>query len=386
MSHRIRILRGKIDLRGSCILKKIGSSLFVVLFFVSQLCMIEALAHTSIISCEQENTTDRFEKTNDISLHFWGTNPILNVVNQGYMEVYNDGDFQPEEIIHRGEAARVLTKVLGVSLESDFQLLAEDVPTSHCYFNELRKLAELGIIQNEETIRPDDPLTRAEVAVLIARAFHVEVDQQNKTTFKDYKDSFWAKHTIESLADVDIIQGTSATRFSPNEFVTRAQLATFISRGQEFRNKVNQLEITYDYLTKDYITTKNEFSSWSEEVVHYVNIERENNGLEHLEQDFSLSQLAIIKAQDMINRHYFEHKSPYYGYPWDLATLFDYEYTSLGENIARNFQAPKDVVDAWMESPSHRENILRENYTNIGVGITTDDNGNYYWVQMFSSR
>ncbi|SOC34894.1 CAP and S-layer homology domain-containing protein [Ureibacillus acetophenoni] len=366
-------------------MKKIGSSLFVVLFFVFQLCMINASAETKNDLCKQTNTSNEFELINDISLHFWGTNPILNVVNQGYMEVYEDGEFLPNEIITRGEAAKVITKVLGVSLDSEFQLIAEDVSTSHCYFNEIRKLAELGIIQNDDLIRPDEPLTRAEVAVLISRAFQVEVDQQNKSTFKDYKDSFWAKHTIESLADVDIIQGTSATTYSPNDHVTRAQLATFISRAQEFSHKVNHLEITYDYLSKEYISTKNEFINWADEVVHYVNIEREKFGVAPLELDMLLNQLAIIKAKDMVKRHYFEHKSPYYGYPWDLATLFDYEYTSLGENIARNFQAPKDVVDAWMESPSHRENMLRDSYTNIGVGITKDDNGNYYWVQMFSS-
>lgn len=367
-------------------MKKIGSSLFVVLFFVFLLFMISASAETKNFTVKQINSSNEFEMINDISQLFWGTNSIFNVVSEGYMEVYEDGEFQPNEIITRGEAAKVLTIVLGVSLDSEFVLIAEDVSTSHANFNEIRKLAELGIFKNDVLIRPDDPLTRAEVAVLIARVFQVEVDQQNKSTFKDYKDSFWAKHTIESLADINIIEGTSATTFSPNEYVTRAQLATFINRGQEFSHKVNHLEITYDYLSKKYISTKNEFSSWTDDVVHYVNIERAKIGVEPLEQDLLLNQLAIIKAQDMVNRQYFEHKSPYYGYPWDLATLFDYEYTSLGENIARNFQAPKDVVDAWMESPSHRENMLRETYINIGVGITGDGNGNYYWVQMFSSN
>lgn len=88
----------------------------------------------------------------------------------------------------------------------------------------------------------------------------------------------------------------------------------------------------------------------------------------------------------MINRNYFEHNSPYYGQSWDMATLFDYDYTSFGENIARNFQSPKEVMDAWMASDKHRSNILNENYTNIGIGIKPNENGNFYWVQLFSSK
>ncbi|UZN00082.1 CAP domain-containing protein [Lysinibacillus sp. MHQ-1] len=72
--------------------------------------------------------------------------------------------------------------------------------------------------------------------------------------------------------------------------------------------------------------------------------------------------------------------------PWDLATLFDYDYTSFGENIARNIQTPEVAVKAWMASPSHRDNILKENYTNTGVAIAQDSKENYYWVQLFSSQ
>ena len=83
---------------------------------------------------------------------------------------------------------------------------------------------------------------------------------------------------------------------------------------------------------------------------------------------------------------YFKHESPYYGMPWDLATLFDYPYTSLGENIGRNIPSPEAAVKACMASPSHRENISRENYTNTGVAIAVDAKGIYYWVQLFSSQ
>lgn len=293
---------------------------------------------------------------------------------------------QSSDIISRGETAKVIVNGLGVSIESDFKLNALDVPISHPYFYEIRKLVELGVMKHVDYIHPDEPLKRSQVAAMIAIAFQVEVDQQNKNSFKDYQRNYWAKDYIESLADVGIIHGTSPTTFSPNKNVTRRQLTFLISRAQKFKDKVNNLEIIYDYLAKDYIHTTNDYIDWTNEMVKLVNIEREKVGLHPLKQDLALNQLAIIKAQDMVNRNYFEHKSSFYGNPWDMATLFDYQYTSLGENIARNFHSPQSVLVAWMESPSHRENILRQGYTNIGVGVKQDKKGNYYWVQMFSSN
>jgi len=221
---------------------------------------------------------------------------------------------------------------------------------------------------------------------MLALSYGVQVDHVNKTSFKDCQKNFWAKDYIESLADVGIIKGTTPTTFSPNQFVTRAQLSVLVFRGIDFQKKVKSYQIAYDFLSKHYISTVNSAEKWTNEVIALVNEERKKAGVSPLKQDLALNQLAIIKAQDMIQRKYFDHSSPYYGQPWDMATLFDYEFTRFGENIARNFTQPKDVVNAWMASEKHRENILKENYTNIGVGIKQDSQGNYYWVQLFSSK
>lgn len=322
----------------------------------------------------------------DLNSSNWAFVPIMELVNKGYMDGYEDGTFQPNKYVTRAEAASVIARSLGLPLESKFPLKAKDLSTSYPYYNEIRKLAELGIIQNSEYFRPEEPLSRAQIAKMIASAYEVEVDKVNKTSFKDYPADFWAKDYIESLADVEIIKGTTETTFCPNNFVTRAQLSVLVTRGMEFQQQVRNYEIAYDYLSKHYISTKNTAIDWTNEVVALVNAERAKAGVEPLEQDIALNQLAIIKAQDMIQRGYFDHISPYYGHPWDMATLFDYEFTRFGENIARNFNHPKDVIAAWMASENHRENMLREHYTHIGVGIKVDSLGNYYWVQLFSSK
>ena len=58
-------------------------------------------------------------------------------------------------------------------------------------------------------------------------------------------------------------------------------------------------------------------------------------------------------------------------------------YRTAGENIARGYATPKAVVDGWMNSKGHRENILNKTYTEIGVGRVADGN---YWTQMFIGK
>ncbi|MEL4024058.1 S-layer homology domain-containing protein [Lysinibacillus endophyticus] len=322
----------------------------------------------------------------DVKKTFWAAESIKTFVDKGFIQLYSDGSFKPNSIATREEAACAIARAMGISLESDFNLNATDVPETHPYYKEIRKLAELGIIQNNSKFNPKEPLNRAHISKMLANAFEIEVDQKNTKRFKDYPSTFWAKDIIESLADVGVINGTSTTTFSPNNPVSRVQLVELTKRAMDFQDKVENLEVAYDYLAKDYISTTITAENWAKEVVSLVNVEREKHSLAPLQSDEELQQLAIIKAQDMIKRKYFDHDSPFYGLPWDMATLFDYQYTSFGENIARNFNTPKEVVAAWMASEKHRSNILKQNYTNIGIGIKKDRNGKFYWVQLFSSK
>ncbi|TQE91446.1 CAP and S-layer homology domain-containing protein [Ureibacillus terrenus] len=322
----------------------------------------------------------------DIDSNFWAAEFIVSLTNKGYLSGFPDGTFRPNQPITRGETAGVIAKSLGISLESNFKLKAKDVPTSHKYYKEIRKLAELGVVQNNEYFRPEEPLSRAQVAKMIALAYGVKVDSVNKTVFKDYPKDFWAKDYVESLADVGIIKGTSPTKFSPNQSVTRAQLAALVWRGIEFKGKVKSHQLIYDYLSKHYISTVNTAVNWTNETIRLVNEQRKKAGIPQVKEDPALTQLAIIKAQDMIQWKYFDHYSPYYGYPWDMANVFDYGFTRLGENLGRYFTRPKDAVDAWMASPSHKDNMLKPVYTHIGVGIKADAKGNYYWVLLLSSK
>lgn len=66
-----------------------------------------------------------------------------------------------------------------------------------------------------------------------------------------------------------------------------------------------------------------------------------------------------------------------------MINSFGLKFSSAGENIAMGQRTPQEVVQAWMNSPGHRSNILNKNFTEIGVGLAKDANGNPYWTQMF---
>ncbi|PYZ93983.1 SCP-like extracellular protein [Salipaludibacillus keqinensis] len=118
-------------------------------------------------------------------------------------------------------------------------------------------------------------------------------------------------------------------------------------------------------------------------VIELTNNHRRQAGLSDLQADAELSGVARKKSTDMQQNNYFSHTSPTYGSPFDMIRDHGISYNAAGENIAQGQTTPEQVVQAWMDSPGHRENILNGNFTHIGVGY--DPNG-HHWTQMFISR
>ncbi|MDP4108419.1 MAG: CAP domain-containing protein [Bacillota bacterium] len=123
-------------------------------------------------------------------------------------------------------------------------------------------------------------------------------------------------------------------------------------------------------------------SALEQQMVNLVNGERAKAGVAALKVNVKLTEVARTKAQDMIDHSYFSHTSPTYGSPFDMMKTFGISYRTAGENIAMN-QSVGAAHTALMNSPGHRANILNSAYTEIGIGIAKDSNGNIYISQMF---
>ncbi|CAL9355857.1 CAP domain-containing protein [Streptomyces sp. enrichment culture] len=119
------------------------------------------------------------------------------------------------------------------------------------------------------------------------------------------------------------------------------------------------------------------------EVVALTNRERAAAGLPPLAADPPLTRAARAHSADMVARDFYAHTAPDGSRPWDRAAAAGAARRSIGENIACGQRSPAEVVTGWMNSPGHRANILKPDFTHIGIGFAGGGRAGTYWTQLF---
>lgn len=147
--------------------------------------------------------------------------------------------------------------------------------------------------------------------------------------------------------------------------------------------------VAFTSLQSHYITHSEHFLSavLPAVLVDLANEDREKEGLSALTSNETLAQAAQMKADHMAEHEYFAHDAPDGTTPWEWFAQAGYEYELAGENLAINFSDSKDVEEAWMNSPLHRENILEEGFTEVGIATAKGEyegDDTVYVVQMFA--
>lgn len=100
-----------------------------------------------------------------------------------------------------------------------------------------------------------------------------------------------------------------------------------------------------------------------------VNEERTKENLPALKYNTKLAEAAKKKAEDMFAKNYWSHYGPAGETPWDFILDSGYQYEYAGENLAKNFLFSEGVIKGWMDSKTHRENIVRPEYTDVGYAV-----------------
>lgn len=125
-------------------------------------------------------------------------------------------------------------------------------------------------------------------------------------------------------------------------------------------------------------------TGYEKQVLNLTNNARAQAGLAPLlDNDTALNRSARVKAEDMAHNNYFSHTSPTYGSPFDQMRAMGVIYQAAGENIAKGQKTPQEVVNAWLNSPGHRANIMNKSFTHMGVGYEANAKT---WVQQFTSK
>jgi len=127
----------------------------------------------------------------------------------------------------------------------------------------------------------------------------------------------------------------------------------------------------------------------NEEIIKFTNYYREENDIAELNTNQLLMEAAENKLNDMFQKQYFAHISPEGDDAGIILKEIGYDYLVVGENLARGyFKDSKDLVDGWMKSPDHRENILNPKFREIGVAQREgkfQGKEQYLAVQIFAS-
>lgn len=122
------------------------------------------------------------------------------------------------------------------------------------------------------------------------------------------------------------------------------------------------------------------------EIYEAVNEQRQSSSIEPLNYNEKLANAAQAKAEDMIEKAYWPHTSVDGREPWDFIKQSGYFYAVAGENLAKDFSSTSDMVQAWIESPTHRANILEDGYQDTGIAVLRGSLGGretVLVVQMF---
>lgn len=169
----------------------------------------------------------------DISANYDYFEEIMYSAQNNIITGYQDGTFRPNENISRAHAAVILARVLNLDTTNVINPNFKDVPTNHTYYKEIAAVAGAGIMSGKEdgTFDSNGKLTRAQMAKILAIAFELHNGGSQKARFKDVPTTHWAYSFIEALAYNNVTTGYQDGTFKPNQQITRAHFVVFIYRA-----------------------------------------------------------------------------------------------------------------------------------------------------------
>ncbi|UKJ45657.1 S-layer homology domain-containing protein [Lysinibacillus sp. ACHW1.5] len=187
--------------------------------------------------------TSPFTDINQYTDHY---NDILKLYSQGVIKGFADNTFRPDVNVTRGQAAKMLATVLKLDTKSIQDPYFKDVPKGSEYYKYVAALQNAGIMSgySNGTFMPNEVITRGELAKMVVVGFHLEVSQNYNNIFKDVNSQTSNALYIQTVIDLNITEGTTPVTFSPFAPVTRGQFASFVVGSQEKKSNETSFKIT----------------------------------------------------------------------------------------------------------------------------------------------
>ena len=165
----------------------------------------------------------------DVSNNYWAYEQIVHLSTNAIMNGYGNGIFKPEKPITRAETAKILSTIFAKDEVPTQTHTYQDVPANHWAYNYIAITSEKQFFKGYEgnLFKPDEPISRAEIAELFARALELEHNGSN-IDFKDLPSDFWAYDSIQILAANQIVSGYNDQTYKAENRVTRAEFSTLL--------------------------------------------------------------------------------------------------------------------------------------------------------------
>ncbi|QKS48662.1 S-layer homology domain-containing protein (plasmid) [Paenibacillus cellulosilyticus] len=171
----------------------------------------------------------------DLQYSKWAEDSINYMANRGTVAGYGNGQFKPEGRVTRAQAAAFLVRELYPEQQPDTKQTYSDVSTSYPFYREISIAARNGLTGGfpDGTFHPDAPITRAETAALLTRAYELTNGNQSTAGLSDTA-THWAAEPIRTMSSNGLIGGYSDGTFRPNQSVSRAEFTVFMTRVIRF--------------------------------------------------------------------------------------------------------------------------------------------------------
>ncbi len=221
------------------------------------LCMVFSVAVPSFASSEQ----------NDYANH-WAKQFIEKAIAEDVMKGFPDGTFRPEEGVTRAQLATMINKKLSFDRKVDSSMTLSDVPESEWFYTDIQIAIREGFIiptKGVDSIKPNDVLSREEVAEMIAYAYKMPMSAVSTESLKQFSDSSLIvdKSGVFATIDSRLMVGYPDGTFKPKQMVKRSEAAKVLAMASRFVSTVyNKENTTYGtttvkgdlYITGDKIT------------------------------------------------------------------------------------------------------------------------------------
>lgn len=202
-----------------------------IINFLTAIVLISVMAISSV-GYAQSNSTEFTDVPKNKAYY----EAVHSLSSRGYINGYEDGTFRPAANVTRGQAAKIIANVLQLDIKNVKDPKFKDIPTTYQYYGYIAALVEAGIISgyDDQTFKPNESMTRAHMSKMISKGFDLQEPDANFTSpFQDVSSKNWFAPFVESLRIHEITTGTTPTTFSPGAFVTRSQLASFVTRSEK---------------------------------------------------------------------------------------------------------------------------------------------------------